>query len=120
MRETEINQTLRPEAQAFEFDYLTDSQKEAVNDILDKLVAAHSDLARQTPDRSNKKGSGSPWIFSVSEKNKNRVLLLSGGRGSGKTSVLFSLVNLFNSSCSDRGIKKIDNSRGNFKSHQPH
>lgn len=85
-----VNETrLRREAQAFKLNKLCKSQKEAVKCILEKLQAAHGEIKKE-------KGPKNPpqWTFPVPDENKNRVLLLSGGRGSGKTSVLFSVVKL--------------------------
>lgn len=80
----------RPEAQTFDYNRLTDSQKAAVERILNILKEAQAELNNHKNEKYPI--DDFPGLFSVPEKNSSRVLLLSGGRGSGKTSVLYSLL----------------------------
>lgn len=80
----------RPEAQAFDYKRLTDSQKAAVRRILKILKEAQAELNNHKNEKDPI--DDFPELISVPEKNSSRVLLLSGGRGSGKTSVLYSLL----------------------------
>lgn len=104
----------RPEAQAFDYGRLTHSQKEAVIRILKILESAHEELIniRKERDHSN----AFQGFISVPEKNSSRVLLLSGGRGSGKTSVLYSLLKFLRSGdekCDER--ERIEDLDENYK-----
>jgi hypothetical protein len=107
----------RPEAQAFDYDRLTGSQREAVGKILEIL----DDAQKKLINKSDKDPSDDfPGFIPVPEKNSNRALLLSGGRGSGKTSVLYSLIKFLVDSggkCRDwkEFNKELDELRNDYK-----
>lgn len=88
---------LRPEAKVFDFDELTISQLKAMDNIMGKLKAAHNNLTVISAAKNKSGKKGNKYTFFVEKDNKNRMILLSGGRGSGKTSVLYSVVNVLDS-----------------------
>ncbi|MCP4115292.1 MAG: hypothetical protein GY737_07750 [Desulfobacteraceae bacterium] len=85
---------LRPEAQPFEFNRLSQNQTKAVKELLKKLNEAVKALDEWGEDRKCEKPS---FEIPISKKNHNRIAFLSGGRGSGKTSVLHTLIKLLGS-----------------------
>jgi len=101
---------LRPEAQAFEFVKLNDYQQKALNSLVVKLsdaVCALDISIKEPKDKNNSKGA----VYSVVEKNFNRIAFLSGGRGSGKTSVLNTLIKMHGCSPEDCSKKSDGNSK---------
>ncbi|VFQ46448.1 hypothetical protein [Desulfoluna butyratoxydans] len=83
---------LRPEAQVYSFEKLSHSQQEAFASIVglmksavDKLNSANQKFTGC--DKSKQRG------FRPKKDNVNRMAFLSGGRGSGKTSLIYSLMN---------------------------
>lgn len=86
---------LRPESQAFDINMLSDSQIEACQSILEKFQKIDEHLkSADNRKNSSEYDSCDNCSFPVLKNNPNRVLLLTGGRGSGKTSVLLTLIRL--------------------------
>ncbi len=84
---------LRPEAQPYEYERLSESQKEAFKRLVLLIGRAVAELDRgDRPQKSQNVMPRSAQTFGLMENNYNRMSFLSGGRGSGKTSVLYSLI----------------------------
>lgn len=76
---------LRPEARPFTYEELHRSQREA----FEKIIAAMAEAARNLDKRGQADSFGD--AASTDRKRSNRTLLLSGERGTGKTSVLLTV-----------------------------
>lgn len=85
---------LRPAAQPYEFKNFSRSQKDAFASIVQLMKGAVVKLNAYQDDRNRKI---SPNTFGVMDDNCNRMSFLSGGRGSGKTSLIYSLIKAFGS-----------------------
>lgn len=83
-------QKLRPEAQAFDYDHLTNSQKSSLKEILNKLADVQKNIRIEHTTNPHKSKPG--FSLHVPKKNHNKCLLIAGMRGSGKTSLLYSLI----------------------------
>lgn len=88
---------LRPEAKVFNIDDLSKSQREACIFMLDKLDRAKEELHHTSSNTETNK-QNSMYSIRLMDQNPNRTILLSGGRGSGKTSVLFTLISILQKS----------------------
>ena len=97
----------RPEAQAFGIDKLNKSQRAALKKLLEKLEWACEDIKNRSKDNTEK--SNLRWTIKIPKNNPNRVFFLTGGRGCGKTSVLFSLINLLREKCTDDSPLNVKN-----------
>ncbi|MCB1035643.1 MAG: hypothetical protein KDD47_17610 [Acidobacteria bacterium] len=86
----------RPEARPFAYEELSVTQQEACKKLLERIDLAQQRLERPDPSKHEKR----PHIdhFRV-----NNLAFLSGKRGSGKTSVLLSLADLFSGGRKDAG-----------------
>ncbi len=105
----------RPEAQAFGIDKLNKSQRKALKMLLKKLDWACTDVEKRSKDITEKPDLR--WTINIPKNNPNRVFFLTGGRGYGKTSVLFSLINLIGNKLlkDDSQNNKIINLAKNLK-----
>jgi hypothetical protein len=83
---------LRPEAIPLTWSELDKSQRRAFRQLLAILNEARADLDKQPLVKKDQKQAWTPWI---DESRKVRVALLSGERGTGKTTVLLSLIEAF-------------------------
>lgn len=80
---------LRPEAQPFKFDELNGNQKKAFKKIMKKLKVAVNVLDN---NESSDSSLANPTVPPVYTSNWNPIVFLSGERGSGKTSLLLTLM----------------------------
>lgn len=85
------DQYLRPEANPVTYENLYPGQKTAYR----RLAAMLAEAVDELPDR-REKPPRDPGTFRLDFRRKTRVALLSGGRGTGKTSALLSLINDIN------------------------
>jgi hypothetical protein len=79
----------RPEAQPFSWDKLTADQRKVAQDIHEWL-SRYLDVSESAAAPHH-----SPLGWSIDQARNSNVLLIDGGRGSGKTSVLVSLLDLW-------------------------
>ncbi len=100
----------RPEAQPFNIKHLSKSQNEAMIALLQNIAHATNNVPTK-----EKQEERNPRIITMEDDRPNRIVLLSGGRGSGKTSVLYTLIKAFrevdacHSPCSRESCAKSDN-----------
>jgi hypothetical protein len=83
---------LRPEARALEWIDLDNAQQDAVKKVVALMVEAIDRL--QPGERKKRTPAPAGDLFLIDEDRSSRMVLLSGERGTGKTSVLLSLKRL--------------------------
>jgi hypothetical protein len=86
-----LQRLLRPEAGPLELKALDASQTQAMNEILALIARAVAELdeRRQRASDYSRRGDLPPWLRS---ERKSRILILSGARGTGKTTLLLSIL----------------------------
>jgi len=86
---------LRPEAVPLPWNALDDSQQEAFRALVTMLVESLHDVPQRLPVGAPPPSPDPNWMPWLDFNRKVRVALLSGFRGSGKTSVMLSLLRAF-------------------------
>ena len=82
---------LRPEARALSWSRLEDAQKQAITRVVDLLIEAIESIPGENQEEF---GRGAPESFRIDNDRASRIVLLSGRRGTGKTTVLLTLRDL--------------------------
>ncbi len=91
---------LRPEACPLDFSELNESQRRAFMEIVDKISGALNILDKKGCDYdSSRSKKDIQYGIPLYESNWNPTVFLSGERGSGKTSLLFSLIKAYSDFC---------------------
>lgn len=81
---------LRPEAQPVKWQFMTEHQQSALNELLATLQLAVKQL-----DEPSTMDGGLPWL---AEESYSRLVFIDGKRGTGKTTLMLSLVKLLHDS----------------------
>jgi hypothetical protein len=88
---------LRPEARPLEFDELDQQQQDGFRRVVDLLASAASAVRGLEDVRSGQTGKRGPFI---EQDRSSRTVLVSGQRGTGKTTLALSLTEAFQSTAS--------------------
>jgi hypothetical protein len=84
---------LRPEAQPVKWQFMTEHQQKGLKELLDTLQLAVKQLHEPSP-----MDGGLPWL---AEESLSRLVFIDGKRGTGKTTLMLSLVKLLHDSRAD-------------------
>lgn len=93
----------RPEAGVLSYDQLTDEQRQSA-DLLHKLLVGMLDEGPAGSRSGGRSQDGLDFLPVVYKKRDNRVCMIDGGRGSGKTALLVSLLNAWNAALRNQSI----------------
>ena len=96
-----MNSLLRPEARAINWDLLTSSQQGAFQRIVSLLQSSLQDVPKIGTEKRNEYHSSR---MNVDLRRSNHVVMLSGKRGTGKTSLLLSLQYLLRPGLDDESL----------------